>query len=275
MRKKCVLSLQLLAFLLLFAQNASYCQTCTTENSTFKSGEEASYILSYDWFIIWKDVAEATLSVREVKYKDTLAYEITGVGNTFKSWDWIFKVRDKFISIVDKENLKPMYAGRDIHEGNYTQLEKTWFSNEDTLAISHKKTNNGSLMKDTISISACSFDIISAVFYARNLDFGNMQIGEKVQMDIFLDQKLYPISFTYLGIEIIKVKGIGRFECIKFSVMLVEGEVFDEGDKMTVWATNDENKIPVYAESPIIVGSVKMRLRSIKNNRYPISSYKD
>lgn len=124
-------------------------------------------------------------------------------------------------------------------------------------------------------ITACSFDIISAVYYSRNLDFENMQIGEQIQMDIFLDQEIYPINFTYLGIETIKVKGIGHFECVKFSVMLIGGETFEEGDRMNVWATNDENRIPVYAESPIIVGSVKMRLRSVKKNRYTISSFKD
>ena len=66
------------------------------------------------------------------------------------------------------------------------------------------------------------------------------------------------------------------------ATLLVSGETSvlfndsdDEGDTLTVWATNDENRIPVYAETPIIVGSVKMRLSYIRNNRYPISAFQN
>jgi hypothetical protein len=225
--------------------------------------------------VIWTDVGEATLTVKEVKYRDTLAYELTGLGKTYKSWDWIFKVRDTFISIVEKSTLKPMYAGRDINEGNYRQLEKTWFKHNDTTSYSDKKTNKGPMKRDTVSITPCTFDIMSALYYARNLDFSHMSPGDIIPIDIFLDQELYPIYFRYQGVEDIKIKNIGKFECIKFSVMLIEGEMFHEGENMTVWATNDKNRIPVYAESPILVGSVKVRLSNVKNNRYPMTSFQE
>jgi hypothetical protein len=89
-----------------------------------------------------------------------------------------------------------------------------------------------------------------------------------------LDEESFPIYFRYMGIEDFKLKHVGTFECIKFRVMLVEGDMFNEGEHMTVWATNDKNRIVVYATSPILVGSVKARLVNVKNNRYPLTSLK-
>ncbi|RYD61113.1 MAG: DUF3108 domain-containing protein [Verrucomicrobiaceae bacterium] len=43
---------------------------------------------------------------------------------------------------------------------------------------------------------------------------------------------------------------------------------------MTVWVSNDANKIPVRIESPISVGSVKVDMMGYKNLRYPLSSLK-
>lgn len=275
LRKLSVSSLLFILCVLISHEQLHAQPSCQTENNTFSSGEKITYIISYDWFVIWTEVGEAVLTTKEVKYQDVPAYEITGLGTTYKSWDWIFKVRDKFISIVEKETLKPMYAGRDINEGNYKQLEKTWFDFTDTLAYSDKKTNDNPMKTDTVPVTPCTFDIMSALYYARNIDFSNMQVGDKIPIDIFLDQELYPIYFRYQGIETIKVKDIGKFECIKFTVMLIEGEMFHEGENMTVWATNDRNKIPVYAESPILVGSIKVRLSNIENSRYPIDAFKD
>ena len=40
--------------------------------------------------------------------------------------------------------------------------------------------------------------------------------------------------------------------------MLIKGNVFNGGEGMTMWVTDDKNKIPVRIESPIKVGIVKI-----------------
>ena len=56
------------------------------------------------------------------------------------------------------------------------------------------------------------------------------------------------------------------------AVMLVAGSVFKGGENLTVWITNDRNKVPVFVETPIIVGSVKVRLQAYDNLKYPLDS---
>jgi hypothetical protein len=48
--------------------------------------------------------------------------------------------------------------------------------------------------------------------------------------------------------------------------------MFDGGEKMTIWVTDDENHIPVRIETPIVVGSIKVDMVGYQNIRYPMSS---
>ncbi len=273
MKFKIITEVYIVAFFF-FSYSVGFAQKCNSTNVTFKSGEEVTYIVSYDWFIIWTEVGEIKLTINETAFNDKPAYAFVGLGETYKSWDWIFKVRDRFETIIDTKTLKPYSASRDIREGNYRQYDYYLYDYEKAKAFAKNKTRDNPMTLDTLSIHDCTFDIMSALLYARNIDFSKHKVGDTIPITVLLDKESYPIYFRYLGVENYKLKHVGVFECIKFSVLLIEGEMFHEGENMTVWATNDKNHIVVYAESPILVGSVKVRLSEVKNNRYPFTSLK-
>jgi hypothetical protein len=272
-RKSLYISFQFLLLQFLIVDTSG--QNCSSKNITFRPEEELTYIVAYDWFVIWTEVGQVTMTISEKPYGNIPAYHYVAEGETFKKWDWIFKVRDRFETYVEKETLKPIFFGRKIREGNYRQDESTWFNFNESYSYTEVKTNDNPPYQDTIPISPCTFDILSGLLYARNIDFGNYNEGDTIRLNIILDKESYPVYFRYLGIEDIKVKHIGTFECIKFSVLLIEGEMFHEGENLVVWATNDQNHIPIYAESPILVGSIKVKISHVKNNRFPISSLKE
>ncbi|MBN1597695.1 MAG: DUF3108 domain-containing protein [Bacteroidales bacterium] len=266
--------LKLICLFLFGVQFISVCdaQECKARNYTFREGEELIYIVSYNWFIIWTDVGEVTFTVKSSEYKDNPAYHYMGVGKTFKSWDWIFSVYDKYQCYVNPLTLKPYYFKREVKEGNFRQLVTYEYNFDNNTAVSDFKVNDNPLRQDTVPISSCTFDVMSGMLFSRNIDFTSYEVGDTIPITIILDQKLYHIYFRYLGIEDRKIKHVGKFECIKFSIMLVEGTVFNEGEDMMVWVTNDKNRMPIYAESPILVGSVKVRIADVKGNRYPFTS---
>jgi hypothetical protein len=113
--------------------------------------------------------------------------------------------------------------------------------------------------------------VISAVYAVRNLDFSNLQVNEKVYLNFFLDNELYPSYFKFLGKEIVQTK-FGKFKAIKLAPLLVKGSMFEGGERMTIWVTDDENHIPIRVESPIIVGSIKVDMKSYEGLRHPLSS---
>ena len=59
----------------------------------------------------------------------------------------------------------------------------------------------------------------------------------------------------------------GTYQTIKFRPKLLEGTIFKGGDQMIVYVTDDENKIPVYVETPILVGKIKVFLTKAENIR--------
>jgi hypothetical protein len=75
----------------------------------------------------------------------------------------------------------------------------------------------------------------------------------------------------YVGKEVIKTK-YGKFNAIKIKPLLLKGTIFEGGENMTVWVSDDLNHIPVRIESPIVVGKVKIDMMSYNNLRHPLTS---
>jgi hypothetical protein len=48
--------------------------------------------------------------------------------------------------------------------------------------------------------------------------------------------------------------------------------MFEGGEKMTVWVSDDPNRLILRIESPITVGSVKVDMMKYKNLRHPLTS---
>ena len=159
-----------------------------------------------------------------------------------------------------------------MREGGYNIDISYLFNRKKEYALSSYKVNDKPIQKDTLQITGCTFDIMSVLYYARTLDYSILKLNQTVPFTILLDRKLETVYFRYIGIEPFKIRRIGEFECIKLSIRVVAGSVFKGGESMTLWITNDRNKIPVYLESPIIVGSVKVKLQSFSHLKYPLKS---
>ncbi|MBN2485615.1 MAG: DUF3108 domain-containing protein [Bacteroidales bacterium] len=247
--------------------------TCGKKNNTFAYGEELTYIISYNWFVVFSEVGQVTFKIEKEKIFGTDAVHFYGIGSSFSWWDKFFKVRDRYEVWVREDNLRPLFFQRNNREGNFRQHESYTYSG-DSLIFRKNKINDKPLKYDTLKINACTWDVLSALLYTRNFDYVNYKIGEKIPITVALDEESYDLYFRYQGLENVKLKDMGTFECMKFTVMLVEGTIFHGGEDLSIWVTNDKNRIPVYVESPILVGNIRARITNIKNNRYPLTSKK-
>ena len=191
-------------------------------------------------------------------------YHIVGEGNSYSFYDNIFKVRDRYESFIDTSTLQPYKFIRNVDEGGYKKFENVIFNKASNTAIS---------TQGVYKIPTCIQDVLSAIYYARNIDFDAHHVGDRIPFSIFLDNQIYEMYIRYLGKEEIKTK-YGKFNTIKFKPLLIKGTMFEGGEKMTVWVSDDPNHIPVRIESPITVGSVKVDMINYKNIRYPLSSLK-
>lgn len=246
---------------------------CGIQNSVFQKGEKLTYKIYYNLNFVWVPAGEATFSIDEDEHQ----YHFTAHGKTYASYEWFYKVRDDYESWVDKNTLFPTYATRSIREGGYSKYEKVLFDqNGRTTKVWRAKKKDDPETESVHSVQDCVHDLVSVMFYLRNIDFSDKNYGFAAPIRVYLDEEEYPLSLVCQGKkEKKKVYGMGQYRCLQFEPQLIAGNVFKEGDKMQVWVSDDANKVPLLIESPVSVGSVKMVLKDYWGLRYPFTAKVD
>jgi len=244
-------------------------EQCFIENNSFQVGEEITYKLYYNWNFVWLAAGEVVFNVSERDGK----YHVSATGRTYKTYEWFFKVRDQYESYIDKETLLPETSIRDVHEGGYRLYDKVDFDQERNLAISERGKTKYETEKKEYSLDGCMHDVLSVIYYTRNLDVERYDEGQEFPVKIFMDKEVWPLNVKYKGKEESKkIKGQGKFKTIKFSPEVIEGEVFEADTEMNIWVSDDGNRIPLLIESPVSVGSVKAVLKDYKGLKYEMTS---
>lgn len=236
---------------------------CGIKNNSFKDGEQLVFKVFYNMGSIWVGAGEANFSVRQAQYNGRETFHVIGDGKTYKSYDWIYKVRDRYESYIDVSTLLPVKFVRNVNEGGFRIYNSVNFDQANHRAVS----TNG-----VYSVPKCIQDVLSSIYYARNIDYSKFLPGAKIPFSMFLDDQVYNLYIRYLGKETITTR-YGTFNTIKFRPLLIEGTIFEGGEKMTVWVSDDENHVPVRVDSPILVGSIKVDLIGYSNLRNPFTSF--
>lgn len=235
---------------------------CGVRNNSFNAGESLTFKVFYTVAGMYVGAGEATFNSSLEKVNNVPVYHVTGEGKTFSFYDNFFKVRDKYETFIDTATLQPLKFIRNVYEGGYKKYENVTFNKVTNTAV----TNDG-----VFKVPECVQDVLSSIYYARNIDFNAYKPGDKIPFTLFLDKELFAMYVRYVGKETIKTK-YGKFNAIKFKPLLIKGTIFEGGEKMTVWISDDKNKIPVRIESPISVGSIKVDMMNYKSLRYPLTS---
>lgn len=248
---------------------------CQLKDICFVPEESLTYVVSYNWFIIYTNVGEINFRTARSQIDDIPLLHLKGFGYTYKSYDLFFKVRDVYESWVYPKSLKPIYYKRDVYEGGFKIDINYQFERNQNLAYSYSKANDVPAKLDTVQITDCTFDIVSIIYYMRNINLNGIHENDTIPLTILLDREIYNLYVRYLGKETRKINGKGSFKCLKFSASVVKGTVFEGGETLKLWISDDKNRIPVYAESPIIVGNVKVNLKDWKNLKYRLTSFEE
>jgi hypothetical protein len=231
-------------------------------NKAFKRGEILKYRVHYGWI----DAGEALIQVTDEKpmFDGRQAFHVIGIGYSKGSFDWFFKVRDKYESYIDEEAILPWKFVRRVNEGGYV-------INQDYKFDHYKKTvdANGVNYNTPENIQ----DMISSFYYARNIDFSQAKKGDIFTISSFVDKEVFDLKIKYVGHETIKTD-LGKIKCLKFHPVVQKGRIFRSEDDLNVWISDDANHIPIKAEAHVIVGSVSMDLVQYVNTAVPLGFVK-
>lgn len=235
---------------------------CGLKNTAYKAEEEVKMKVFYSALGVYIGAGEALFTAALERFNGKPVYHLVGEGKTYPTFDNFFKVRDRYESYVDTASLLPYKFVRNVDEGGYKNYNNVTFNQAANKAIS----TNG-----VFDVTDCIQDVVSMVYYVRNIDFNKYNVNDKILFDMFLDDEVFHMYVRYLGKERIKTR-YGRFNAVKIKPLLLKGTIFEGGEKMTAWLSDDPNHLLLRVESPIAVGSIKVDMMSYKNLRHPLSS---
>lgn len=227
-------------------------------NNAFEVGEYLKYRIHYG--LVSAGIAELRV-LEETRIHGRPAYHIVGTGGSVGMFNLFYKVDDRYETYLDRSALVPWKFIRDVDEGGFEINREIDFDHYVDSAYSSNGKTYG--VPDDIQ------DLLSAFYYSRTFDVSDIEIGDEIEITTFLDHEVFPLRLRYMGDDELKTK-FGRINCMKFQPIVQVGRVFREAEGMYLWATKDDNHVPVRLQSELLFGSIKMDLIDYDNVRSPL-----
>ncbi|GGB84296.1 hypothetical protein GCM10007424_25410 [Flavobacterium suaedae] len=249
---------KILAMLVLFVAGSTFSQ-----ESAFDTGEYFKFRIHYG--IV--NAGYATLEVKEAVREGKKVHHVVGKGYTTGMTKFFFKVEDLYESYFDKKTGKPYQFVRKIDEGGYEKNQEGFFNqSNNTVLVKDYKHNKKKLFKVPDNVQ----DIVSTFYYLRNHpEVDNMQVGESITVDMFFDDETTQFKLKLIGTETIDTE-FGDIKAKVFRPYVQAGRVFKEEESLTVWISDDKNKIPLRIKASLAVGSLKADLKEYRGLSHPL-----
>jgi hypothetical protein len=248
-----------IALLLIFILTVSF---DSQKEDAFAVGEWFKFRIHYGFV----NAGYATLEVKDATVNNKKVFHVVGKGYTTGMSRFFFKVDDLYESYIDKDTRNPYQFVRKINEGGYTKNQEGFFN----------LSTNKILVKDykhktekTFGIPKNTQDIMSTFYYLRNYpNIDKIKIGESVAIDMFFDDETTKFKLKFIGREDITTK-FGIVPTMIFRPLVQSGRVFKEEESLTVWISDDDNKLPIRIKASLAVGSIKADLDAFKGLKNP------
>lgn len=234
----------------------------TQKEDAFDTGEYFKFRIHYG--IV--NAGYATLEIKDATINNKKVHHAIGKGYTTGMSKFFFKVEDLYESYFDKETGTPYRYVRKIDEGGYTKNQEGFFNQaENRVLVKDYKRKT----EKTIVINNNVQDIVSSFYYLRNHpNIDKLKSGESITIDMFFDDEITKFKLKYVGRQDITTK-FGTVSTMVFKPLVQTGRVFKEKESLTLWITDDDNKVPIRIKADLAVGSLKADLDEYKGLKNP------
>ncbi len=232
------------------------------QKRAFQDGEWFKFRVSYSGFLT---AGYATLQVDNAILNGKEVYHVKGYGRNSGLSRIFFKVEDIYETYMDKKKDIPYRFIRDINEGGHTRDIIVDFDHTKNLALVHDRKRN---TKNTHPFPNGVQDMLSTFYYLRNnVDARNLKAGDYTDVDMFYGDESFKFRLKFLRKELLKTK-FGQIETLVFRPYVESGRVFKEKESLTVWISDDDNKIPLKIVADLSVGSLRAELDEFKGLKH-------
>lgn len=236
------------------------------DNTAFQRGERLIFRAAYNSRITGNIYAgEATLEIMPHNRMENgrSIMHVVGKANTTGLFNLFFKVENRYDTYIDEQSMAPFRFSRNIREGRYRREDDVIFDWQNNLAYSSR---------DTVATPPFVQDMISSIYFARTFSMDSVEPGDAFYLDFHLSDSVYVSRIVFEGYEQIKTS-LGTFNTLKFKPQVMTGTWFNQPYPMTIWISDDDNKIPLLIESGLVVGSVRLELSQFGGLRNTMRSF--
>jgi hypothetical protein len=240
---------------------------------SFDSRKEDSYgVGEYFKFRIhygFVNAGYATLEVKDATINNKKSFHVVGKGYTTGVSRFFFKVDDLYESYIDRETGNPYQFVRKINEGGYIKNQEGFFNHSANKVLVKDYKHN---TEKASTIPKNTQDILSTFYYLRNHpNIDKLKVGESILIDMFFDDETTKFKLKFIGRENINTK-FGDVQTMVFRPLVQSGRVFKEEESLTVWISDDNNKLPVRIKANLAVGSIKADIDSYRGLKNPFKT---
>lgn len=232
-------------------------------HQAYDTGEWFRFRIHYGVF----NASFATLEVKESILHEEPVFHVVGKGKSTGLLHLFFKVDDNYESYIHKDSGAPLRFIRKIDEGGHTKDIQIDFDHQTNTALVFNKKHNE---QKTFQVQENVHDMLSAFYFLRNnLNVEEISPGEMMTMKMFFDNENHDFKLKFLGREVVKTK-LGNIATLKFKPYVLAGRVFKEKESLTIWVSDDKNRMPVKIKADLAVGSLDADIDAFKGLKHPL-----
>ncbi|RDC62085.1 DUF3108 domain-containing protein [Adhaeribacter pallidiroseus] len=223
----------------------------SADRPSFATGEVLKYKVHYG--LINAAEAEIEIAPEIHRVNDRPCYRANVFGKTVGSFDFFLRIRDTWRSFIDTSLVVPQKYHRNVEEGKYRKKENVTFDHKNHMALVETKQTLNLKIPDRVQ------DVVSGFYYLRTINFDRYKVGDVIRMKGYFYKKIYDMQVVYKGRETVDTKA-GTFKAFKLVPKMPDTDLFAGESSVSVYLSDDRNKIPVMIKADLLVGAVKVDL---------------
>jgi len=182
--------------------------------------------------------------------------KISATADTIGAINLLFRVTDKFQSIIDREKGCTYEFDKQTAEGR-RQVNQTLRVDYDQKKsyLDEKNLVNKQTKHVETPVDGCLTDLLTGVFYTASQP---LEIGHSFQIPVADPQRIVTVTMKVEGREEIKTS-LGTFRTLRVQPTADAGVVKNRGN-IWIWYTDDERHLPVQMRARLFWGTITFRL---------------
>jgi hypothetical protein len=211
----------------------------------FSEGETLDYELK--WLKVTGGTARMTIAPAP---GDSEHFRITSVARSSARVSRFFKVHDEIETTVAKADFSTVRYVKRLDEDGDKHEEVTVIA--DGIATRTRKKVK------KIPVPRPVMDPISVIYHLRTLDLAPGRIHD---LELISDGKRYSVHAQVMRREKVQTPN-GIYDCVRVEPKMVSGGV-ERQERLFVWYTDDERRLPVRIRTELKVGAITATLRRV------------